>query len=78
MIFDTSISRVHAYFKREDDTRCFVEDAASRNGTFVDNVRLAPKGPLVAVGPWIRVRFGSIETVFHSAAELYGLASGRS
>lgn len=38
------LSRVHARFFIHDG-RCFVEDLGSRNGTFVNNIRVRPNNP---------------------------------
>src|SRR5690242_2597304 len=42
---DTAISKFHAFF-RLDGKSVELADAGSRNGTFVDNRRLAPKQPV--------------------------------
>jgi predicted component of type VI protein secretion system len=39
---ESPVSREHACITRTADGRWYVEDLGSRNGTYVDNVRLAP------------------------------------
>ena len=55
------VSRVHARL-RADDGRLWLEDAGSKNGTWVNGRR--PSGP-VLLGDADEVVFGSFHTVFH-------------
>lgn len=58
-ILHASVSQVHATLAREGD-RWFVEDAGSRNGTFVDDERTSKE--VVARGA--RLRFGDVSLFF--------------
>jgi hypothetical protein len=59
---DSSISRFHAFFRR-DGARLEVGDAGSRNGTWLAGRRLPSKGPMQAVTLGDALRFGSL--TFH-------------
>lgn len=74
-ITDSGISKLHSIV-REVDGEITVNDAGSRNKTFVDGTE-APKrgaGEPLRAPPGSTVRFGSIETVVMTAAELHALA----
>jgi len=74
-ISDGGISKLHSIV-RESDGQITVNDAGSRNKTFVDGVEAPRRGdgdPLPAP-PGTTVRFGSIDTVVMTAAELHKLA----
>ena len=54
-----SISKSHAWIESDESGRLFVSDAGSRNGTFLDNVRLTAKvSALVPFG--VELRFAAI------------------
>jgi FHA domain len=64
---DSSISRFHAFFRR-DGARLEVGDAGSRNGTWLAGRRLPSKGPMQAVALGDALRFGSLTFVVQDAA----------
>jgi hypothetical protein len=74
ILSDIAISKFHALF-REEDGRFLVQDAGSRNGTFVDGAQVpeTKKGKPVEVKPGAKVRFGEIEFQFVSGAQLRDL-----
>jgi pSer/pThr/pTyr-binding forkhead associated (FHA) protein len=59
-VSDEQVSKFHAFFRIVGD-RVELSDAGSRNGTFVGNLRLEPKGPPRAVRNGEQVRFGHLE-----------------
>jgi hypothetical protein len=65
---DPEVSRTHATF-RQVDAQIGIEDAASTNGTFVNDVRVAGIQVLV---PGDRVRFGNTVWRFERASEAGG------
>jgi hypothetical protein len=58
-ILHPSVSLVHAHLTR-DGARWMVEDAGSRNGTFVDDERVSSE----IVGNGARIRFGDVSLYF--------------
>jgi hypothetical protein len=64
---DVLVSRFHAFFRPFDD-RLELSDAGSRNGTWVGQRRLAPKGPPQIVVLSDSVRFARHEFVLLDAA----------
>lgn len=72
---DLSISKVHAYFRPVgpvgSDGQLELSDAGSRNGTWVGKRQLTPKTPAVGIKPGAVVRFGRVEFVVLSAADLW-------
>jgi pSer/pThr/pTyr-binding forkhead associated (FHA) protein len=59
-LHDTRVSRFHAFF-REAAGKLELGDAGSRHGTFVDGVRLEPKGPTLPVRAGNVVTFADLE-----------------
>lgn len=57
ILSDVSISKFHAWFKIDGST-VEVYDAGSRNGTFVGEARLVPKGPPERITSGVELRFG--------------------
>ena len=69
VIRDATVSKAHAYFEdAPDGTGLVLKDSRSRNGTFVNGLRVTADG--TAVKPGDRVRFGHIELKFLDAAQL--------
>jgi pSer/pThr/pTyr-binding forkhead associated (FHA) protein len=65
VIHDNSISRFHAYFQQDPTSSGWmIVDAESRNGTWLDKMRLAPNKP-TPLSDTSHVRFGDIEVVFY-------------
>jgi hypothetical protein len=75
-IVDETVSKFHAYFKEGGPNGgVLVQDARSRNGTFVDDKPVAARGsgPPSPVARGQSVRFGSVSTVFLDAAGVFEL-----
>jgi hypothetical protein len=69
VVADVSLSKFHAFF-REDGEHMLIQDAGSRNGTFVNEVSVATKanGDPAEVETGAVLRFGSVEMTFFRAA----------
>jgi hypothetical protein len=72
---DPSVSKLHAWFERDEDGSYFVHDAGSRNGTMIGPERGAPRIPR-PVHTGSVVRFGSVVATFLSAEDTYALLTG--
>lgn len=71
---DESVSKLHALL-REEGGALYIEDAGSRNGTFVDGAR-APRrgeGDALPLSQGARVRLGHVETTFYTPEALRAL-----
>jgi hypothetical protein len=68
---DVSVSLYHAFFREEPDGGFVLQDAHSKNGTFVDDERVPAqgKGPAVRVESGAEVRIGAMEFLFLGCAE---------
>ncbi|MFY0577755.1 FHA domain-containing protein [Cystobacter fuscus] len=64
---DGTVSRFHAWFQRESQGGYLLTDAGSKNGTFVEGVRLLPRRAC-ALNDGARVRFGHVELTFYLAS----------
>jgi hypothetical protein len=75
VIADTSISRLHAYVRR-DGSQWVVADAGSKNGSWLRGAPLEPRRerPLPSRA---LVRLGEVEVTFYAAADLYDALGGR-
>jgi hypothetical protein len=75
VVLDYSASKFHAFFKQDEQGRFFLLDSGSRNGTFVDGVRVPArgKGDPLEVSSGAQVRFGLVEFTFWKAAEFHDL-----
>jgi hypothetical protein len=71
VIPDVSLSKFHAYFE-EVGGKFQLQDARSRNGTFIDEKRVPAQGegPPKVVRIGAHVRFGGVELMFFDAATL--------
>ncbi len=67
---DSLVSKVHAFF-RQVGGRWELADAGSRNGTWVANDRLMPRGPSLPVLPSDTVTFGRSAFYFLDAGALW-------
>lgn len=67
---DSLVSKVHAFF-RQLGGRWEVADAGSRNGTWVGNDRLMPRGPSLPVHTGDTVTFGRSAFYFLDAGSLW-------
>lgn len=75
VISDVSLSKFHALFVVEDG-KVSVQGGRSRNGTFVEGVRVARQGegPPTQLTSGVRIRFGAVELTYFDAAALRRLA----
>ena len=75
---DMSLSIFHAFFTQTQDGRFLLQDAGSKNGTFIDGraVPAQAQGQAMPVQDGASVRFGQVELTFLSAAGFYNLAKG--
>jgi len=73
---DTSISRLHAYVRR-DGARWVVADAGSKNGSSLRGVALAARKE-VAIPSRALVKFGDVELTFFDASDLFNALGGTS
>jgi pSer/pThr/pTyr-binding forkhead associated (FHA) protein len=62
---DGEISRLHCSFQRRDENKYVVMDSASRNGTFVNGVRLLSEARELMHGD--RVRVGRTHLVYYES-----------
>jgi hypothetical protein len=69
-----SVSRLHAYLKF-DGQRWLVADAGSKNGTWLDGLRLDPRREM-SIRSRSLVRIGDIELTFYNANDLFALLGG--
>jgi hypothetical protein len=73
LVFDDgSISKSHAAFQHEADA-WFIKDNKSRNGTYVDGVRLE-SGARSPIGSGAQITFGGVPTYFVLGPHLVQLA----
>jgi hypothetical protein len=70
-----SVSKLHAWFQRDEDQQFYVVDAGSHNGTRVREVPLAPRSA-APVGSGDVIRFGSVEATFCTAADFWEVLAG--
>jgi len=66
---DTSVSRFHAYFQQDRSGRWTMTDAGSRNGTWVNWMKLEPEKPF-PVPDMAQIRIGDLQLVFMSPERL--------
>lgn len=66
----SSVSKLHAWFQRDEDDTYFVVDAGSHNGTRVREVPLEPRKAM-QVGSGDVLLFGSVEATFCTAGDFW-------
>jgi pSer/pThr/pTyr-binding forkhead associated (FHA) protein len=77
VVQDDSVSRFHAFFRLEATTQLWhVTDAESKNGTWVNEVKLAPN-ERVALADGTRIRFGHAEFLLLMPASFRKLVTGQ-
>jgi hypothetical protein len=77
VVDDNSVSRFHAWFQQDLRTQEWaITDAESRNGTWVERVKLQPK-QRVPMTDGARVRFGDVAMTFYLAPKLTALVQTR-
>lgn len=74
VIADTSISRLHAYVRR-DGGKWIVADAGSKNGSWLRGVKMEPRKE-IALASRAVVRLGDVDLTFYVAADLYAALGG--
>ncbi len=74
VINDTSISRLHAYVRRDGAT-WVVADAGSKNGSSLRGAALEPRREQPLASRMI-VRLGDVDLTFYIAADLYAALGG--
>lgn len=72
---EVSISRFHAYL-RQDGGRWLVADAGSKNGSWLDGLRLPPRQEKQVFSRGA-IRIGDVELKFLLASDLYAVVGGR-
>ncbi|HOX42891.1 MAG TPA: FHA domain-containing protein [Myxococcota bacterium] len=74
---DTSVSLYHAFFREEQDGGFVLQDAGSKNGTWVNDQRVPAqgKGPPARVESGSEVRIGNMEFLFLGCNEFRELIS---
>jgi hypothetical protein len=77
VLADASVSKFHAYFEpqRSESNDLLLSDAASTNGTFVDEQRIAKDGPGVAVSLRSQIRFGKVSFALLDAGACWDLVN---
>jgi pSer/pThr/pTyr-binding forkhead associated (FHA) protein len=72
LLHDVSVSKFHAFIRDAEGVQ-FLQDAGSRNGTFVNEVAVPARksGVPVALRSGDVVRFGSVQTTYYDAAALH-------
>jgi hypothetical protein len=77
VLTDDSVSKFHAFFK-QDGERWTLQDAGSKNGTFVDEemVLSAQIGKPTTIDAGARVRFGLVELTFLLAPDFCKFVRG--
>jgi pSer/pThr/pTyr-binding forkhead associated (FHA) protein len=72
LLHDVSVSKFHAFIRDVDGIQ-LLQDAGSRNGTFVNNIAVPAQktGAPVALRSGDVVRFGSVQTTYYDAAALH-------
>jgi hypothetical protein len=67
---DVSVSKLHAFFTRGRDGRLQIQDAGSRNGTWVGGIAAPGRdAPPMSLTSLAELRFGSVEMSFLLATE---------
>lgn len=67
---DHSVGLNHAIFRRVAGERWELEDQGSKNGTFVDDLRLIPGVPM-AIESKQELRFGRVQLHFYSPSDFF-------
>jgi hypothetical protein len=74
VIGDTSVSRLHAYVRR-DGNQWVVADAGSKNGSWHAGKSLAARKEIPLSSP-AELRFGDVDLTFYLAADLFDALGG--
>ena len=75
VIADVSVSKFHAFFNEEEGGALTLQDAGSRNGTFLNGAPVPPRGqgPAVRVESGEQIRFGDIAFLFYELPDFLDL-----
>ncbi len=74
VIPDTSVSRLHAYVRR-DGKNWVVADAGSKNGSWLRGIQLEPRREQALTSRTV-LRLGDVDLTFYLAADLYTALGG--
>jgi hypothetical protein len=76
VILDVSVTKFHAMFTQDGSGRFLLQDAGSRNGTWVDSIKVptAAEGAPMPLRPGCEVRLGHVVLSFLDARGLHDLA----
>lgn len=75
VINDTSVSRLHAYIRR-DGNGWIIADAGSKNGSWLKHARLEPRRE-VPISSHAVIKIGEVELTFYTAVDLFAALGGR-
>ena len=75
VVNDTSVSRLHAYIRREGNL-WIVADAGSKNGSWLRGARLEPRRE-VPIPSHATLKLGEVELTFYTAVDLFAALGGR-
>ena len=75
VVNDTSVSRLHAYIRREGNG-WIIADAGSKNGSWLKGARLEPRRE-VPIPSKAVIKLGEVELTFYTAADLFAALGGR-
>jgi hypothetical protein len=75
VINDSSVSRLHAYVRRDGD-KWVIADAGSKNGTRLAGDELEPRKERV-IGSRMEIRMGEVELTFFLAEDLFDALGGK-
>lgn len=75
VINDTSVSRLHAYIRR-DGNGWIIADAGSKNGSWLRQARLEPRRE-IAIPSHAVIKIGEVELTFYTAVDLFAALGGR-
>ena len=70
MLEDSSVSRKHAIIDCQSGNDCYVTDAGSRNGTFINDVRIAARTRL-RHGDLLRIGEVPMKVLFEEATQIH-------
>jgi hypothetical protein len=70
VLWHDSVSKMHAFFRNDEDRGWVLEDAGSTNGTLADGVVLAP-GQALVIKSGSSIVFGSMPCAVVGSSELY-------
>jgi hypothetical protein len=76
VVADTSVSRLHAYVRRDGD-RWIIADAGSKNGSWLGDQELAARKERTLPSKAV-LRLGDIDLTFYTAEDLYAALGGQS